>query len=73
MKRVMITLDDDLARWVHLEAARRKVPPSHLLADLVARAKARSEADDEAMSRFLAVEPRPLGTRPSRDEIHRRP
>lgn len=77
MKRnVTIVLDDETARWLRVEAARRDTSVSRYVGELVARERGRSEGYAEAMERFLARPPRVLARggapRPTRDELHRR-
>jgi hypothetical protein len=75
-RNITIVLDEDSARWVRVEAARRDTSVSRYLGELVARERTRAEGYAQAMERFLARPPRPLADTgvpfPSRDEVHRR-
>ena len=75
-RNVTVVLDEESARWIRVEAARRDTSVSRFLGELVARERARAEGYDAAMALFLARAPRPLGDSgaplPTRDEIHRR-
>ncbi len=75
-RNVTIVLDEESARWIRVEAARRDTSVSRFLGELVARERARAEGYDAAMARFLARPPRPLrepGTPlPTRDQVHQR-
>ena len=75
-RNVTIVLDEESARWIRVEAARRDTSVSRFLGELVARERARAEGYDAAMARFLARPPRPLrepGTPlPIRDQVHQR-
>lgn len=77
MKRnVTISLDEDTARWVRVEAAKWDMSVSQYLADLLAERRRRKEAYDSARSLFMARQARPLRRpdepAPTRDELHRR-
>jgi hypothetical protein len=76
LKNVTVTLDEETARWVRLEAARRDTSVSRLLGEILRREMEGEDAYELAMERFLSREPgvhraptRPL---PSRDELHDR-
>ena len=76
MKNVTITLDEDVARWVRVEAAKQETSVSRLVGEMV-RDRMRSEdAYEEARRQFFAVRPRPLRTGdtslPTREELHDR-
>lgn len=77
MKRnVTIALDEEVARWARVEAARRDVSVSQLLADLLAGYMDRTEGYDDAMREFLARRPsglKPAGAGyPNREDLHDR-
>ena len=75
-KNVTVTLDEETARWVRVEAARRDTSVSQYLGELLAERRRRVEGYETARVAFMAREPRPLrapGTSlPSRDELHER-
>jgi len=75
MKNVTITVDEDVARWARIEAARRGTSVSRLLGGFLKEKMARQDAYEEARRSFLAVQPRPLNegvSRPTREELHDR-
>jgi plasmid stability protein len=73
MKNVTVTLDEETARWVRIEAARRDESVSSLLRDLVREHIGGRESYRAAMARYLSREPRKLGgPRPSREALHDR-
>lgn len=75
-KNVTVTLDEETARWVRVEAAKRDTSVSRFLGEILAERRRRVEGYEAAKASFLAREPRPLRKRgtplPSRDEVHRR-
>lgn len=76
MRNVTITLDEEVARWVRIEAAKRKTSVSRLVGDFL-RDLMRSEDSYEAARRqFFAIEPRPLGAHeeplPRREDLYNR-
>jgi len=77
MKRnVTVTLDEETARWVRVEAAKRDTSVSKFLGEILEERRRRTEGYETAQAIFMGREPRPLrrpGTcLPSRDEVHRR-
>ena len=75
MKNVTITLNDDVAQWVRVLAARRATSVSRLVGDLLRDEMARNEAYEAAMQQYLSREPVKLkkaGRYPSREELHER-
>ena len=77
MRRVTITLPDDLARWLRVRAAKDDRNVSRWLADLLAEMRRREDEYDIAMKRFLAIKPRRMewidDRRPTREELYDRP
>lgn len=75
-RNVTVALDEDLARWVRVEAAERDVSVSQFLADVLAERRRRSEGYEMARQLYLSREARPLrkiGDRlPARSEVHDR-
>jgi hypothetical protein len=75
-RNVTVVLEEDSARWLRVEAARRDTSVSQYLGELVEEERRRAEGYDAARAVFMAREPRPLGPfgepLPSRDEIHER-
>jgi hypothetical protein len=77
MKNVTITLDDGVAHWARIEAARRETSVSRMVGEMLAE-KMRAEASySAAMDLFFAIQPSVLSepgeSYPSRDELHERP
>lgn len=75
-RNVTVSLDEETARWVRVEAAKRDVSVSRFLADLLVERRQRTEAYESARAVFMGREPRPLRRPgvplPGRDEVHRR-
>ena len=71
-----VSLDEETARWARVEAARRDMSVSSLLAELLSEKRRADEGYAAAMSAFLgrpAVTLRKRRVRyPSRDEVHDR-
>jgi hypothetical protein len=76
MKNVTITLDEDIARWARVEAAKRDMSFSRLVGEMLRDRMSSENAYEEARRQFFSVEPRPLRANsaplPSREEIHDR-
>lgn len=76
MKNITLSLDDDMAAWLRLQAAKRQMSVSRLVGDLVYEHMRHGREYDEAMRRFLSYEPVHFdwvdGRRPTREEIHDR-
>lgn len=77
MRNVTVTLDEEVARWVRVEAAKRETSVSRWLGEIL-RERMRSEDTYEAARRqFFSVEPRPLDQQgkplPRREELYDRP
>ena len=74
MKNVTVSLPEDTARWLRVEAAKADRSVSAWLADLLDGTKRRSDEYDAAMERCLAIKPRKLewidGRKPVREELH---
>jgi len=76
VKNVTISLDDELARWARVAAAKQELSLSAYLAALLRERMDRDSDYEVAMRRSLARAPLPLAWRKrvrSRDEIHERP
>lgn len=77
MKNITITLDEETAAWVRVQAAERGSSVSRLVGELLRGQMAEARAYDEAMQRFLARPPARLKRRgteyPTRDALHDRP
>jgi hypothetical protein len=71
MKNVTITMDDGVAEWARLEAARRNTSVSKLVGELVAEKMRGDAAYERAMHEALKFKPLPLqGPYLKRDEIY---
>jgi hypothetical protein len=53
MKNVTITMDDSVAEWARLEAARRNTSVSRLVGELLAEKMRRSDSYERAMREAL--------------------
>jgi len=78
MKRnITVTLDEETARWVRVEAAKRDESVSSYLAGLLGQERERKERYALAKESYLSRDPRPLapeGTAlPQRADLHTRP
>ena len=76
MKNVTITLDEDTAAWVRIEAARHDMSVSRLVGEMLREKRGRDIAYEAAHARFKATKPVPLkaeGERyPAREELYDR-
>lgn len=75
-KNVTVVMDEDTARWVRIEAARRDLSVSAFLGQVLRKEREREEGYFQAMDRFMSREPRALAAEgvplPTRDELHER-
>ena len=74
-RNVTITLDDETAAWVRVEAARRDTSVSKLVGALLRRGMTEDKEYEPAMLSFLGRPPRPLkrhGDYPGREDLHGR-
>ena len=71
MKNVTVTMEDSVAEWARLEAARRNTSVSRLIGEMLAEKMRRDDAYERAMREALEFRPLPI-ERPflTRDEIH---
>lgn len=76
MKNLTITVDEDVARWARVWAAKRGTSVSRLVGMLLERRMREEEGYDAAMDEFLSVEPMALreegSTYPDRESLHDR-
>jgi hypothetical protein len=74
LRNVTVTLEEDVARWTRMEAARNEISVSRLLGGLLRERMAREDAYARAMKRALARKPflNSDGRYLSRDEVHDR-
>jgi hypothetical protein len=74
LRNVTVTLEEDVARWARIEAARRDTSVSQLLGALLKERMSAEEGYDKAMRRALARKPflRSNGRYLTREEAHAR-
>ena len=76
LRNVTITLEEDVAQWARVAAARRDISLARFVGELLRETMERGVAYDAAMQRFLSTSPRALKGRdasyPTRDELHDR-
>jgi hypothetical protein len=76
MKNVTVTLDEDVARWARVEAAKRETSVSRFLGEMLRDRMRTEDAYEEARRQFLAIKPQILRKAatplPSREELHDR-
>lgn len=76
MKNVTITVDEDVARWARIEAAKRETSVSRMVGEMLAENMKAETAYEVAMDLFLAIRPtiltEPGESYPRRDELHDR-
>ena len=71
MKNVTITMEDAVATWARLEAARRNTSVSKLVGEIMAERMRQEDAYERAMQEALKFKPIPFtGRRLTRDEIY---
>ena len=74
MKNVTITMDDSVADWARMEAARRNTSVSKLVGELVAEKMRHDDAYERAMREALEFKSLGMSTEPylTREEIYDR-
>lgn len=74
LRNVTVTLEEDVARWARLEAARRDTSVSRLLAEILKEQMAEKDSYERALRRALARKPflKTDGRYLSREESHDR-
>ena len=75
MKNVTVTLDEEVARWARILAAREEKSVSRLLGDVLREKMLEERGYGAAMKAYLSRKAKPLkrsGGYPSRDELHDR-
>lgn len=71
MKNVTVTMEDQVADWARLEAARRNTSVSRLVGELLAEKMHQDDRYERAMKEALKFEPIPFeGPFMTRDEIY---
>jgi len=74
LRNVTLTLEEDVARWARLEAARQDTSVSRLLAGILKQRMMESGNYEKAMRRYLSRPPflKSDGKYLSREEVHDR-
>jgi plasmid stability protein len=76
MKNVTVTLEDEVARWVRIWAARHDTSVSKILGELLAERMREETGYEATMRRFLSRRPTRLKNEgesyPDRNELHER-
>jgi hypothetical protein len=74
LRNVTVTLQEDVARWARLEAARHDTSVSRLLGEILKQRMLEADNYQRAMRRALTRKPflKTDGQYPSREEIHDR-
>jgi len=74
LRNVTVTLDEQVARWARIEAARQDTSVSRLLGAILKERMLQDEAYEKSMRRALARKPflKSSGRYLSRDEAHDR-
>jgi hypothetical protein len=71
LKNVTVTMDDSVAEWARLEAARRNTSVSRLVGEMLAEKMRHDDAYQRAMREALRFKPVEfVGPYPTRDEIY---
>jgi hypothetical protein len=77
MRNVTITLEEKVAQWARVEAARRDTSVSRMVGEMLTEKMKEDAAYDAAQARCFSVQPRVMGRPgdrlPTRDEIYDRP
>lgn len=75
MKNVTITLDEDVADWARIWAAKSRTSVSRLVGELLKRRMLEEAGYQAAMKQYLSRKPKLLkksGKYPSREALHER-
>jgi len=75
MKNVTITLDEKVAKWVRIWAAKQNSSVSRLVGELLRQKMVEEQGYQAAMKQYLSVKPTALknaGVYPSREDLHER-
>ncbi len=74
LRNITVTLQEDVARWARLEAAKQETSVSRLLARILQERMTQHDEYARAMRRALQRKPFPTKTGPylSREEAHER-
>lgn len=75
MRNVTITLDEETARWLRIEAAEKNTSVSRLVGELLRERMTSEQGYESAMQEYLKRKPRRLrgdSPLPTREELHDR-
>lgn len=76
MKNVTITLEDDVAQWARIWAARQNTSVSKLLGKVLKTKMSQEQGYELAMQHYLSISPKPLkaaaDSYPDRASLHER-
>ena len=74
LRNITITMEEDVARWARIEAARQDTSVSRLLAGILKERMKEKDSYEAAMRRALAEKPFPTsdGKYLTREEVHDR-
>jgi hypothetical protein len=75
LKNVTITLEDHVARWARMEAARENTSVSRFVGELLADRMHQDQEYQSAMERYLSVKPHAISKGrpyPRREALHDR-
>jgi len=74
LRNITVTLEESLARWARIEAARRELSVSRFLANILEERKQARDRYDAAMKRALSRKPlaKSNGKYLSRKDVHDR-
>jgi hypothetical protein len=68
MKNVTIVLDERVADWARIEAAKRRTSVSRMVGEMLAEQMRREQTYEKAMRRFVSLKPQKL-RRSSADKL----
>ena len=74
LRNVTVTMEEDVAKWARMEAARRDMSVSRLMSEIVIQEMSHGDDYEQAKQGFLAEMPllKTDGKYPSREEAHDR-
>jgi hypothetical protein len=74
LRNVTITLEENVALWARVEAARQDTSVSQLLAGILKERMREKDSYEKSLRRFLARKPFPTtdGRYPTREEVYER-
>jgi hypothetical protein len=76
MKNLTIVLDEKVADWARIEAARRRTSVSRMVGEMLAEKMRQEDAYEKAMNQFFSLKPEKLRRSandklPSREDIYK--